>query len=198
MSGLPPIERPLVPGFFLAGFADATGRLMGERRDRTRRRLVEVAVAVAELGGYVLGADPGDARGLARLLAEAEARAAEAVGRITAGVFPPGAADRASLALALAVQLVLGRSHRAEARRTAAAMGELIVSAIDAAEAAHEQGEATEPEGPAATQPPTAPRVPAPSGAGALEVRPPGSLRFRAPWRPSRRSPGSSPPAPGR
>ena len=44
------LERPLVPRFLLAGFADATGQLIAERRDRTRRRLVLVDAAVAELG----------------------------------------------------------------------------------------------------------------------------------------------------
>jgi hypothetical protein len=135
----PALERPLVPRFLLAGFADATGQLMAERRDRTRRRLVAVDTAVAELGGYELGAGRADTGALGRLLAEAEARAAEAVQRITAGAFPPRGPDRASLALVLGVQLLLGRYHRAEAGRAAALVGQLIVSTIEEAEAAEEE-----------------------------------------------------------
>ena len=86
------LERPLVPRFLLAGFADATGQLIAERRDRTRRRLVLVDAAVAELGRYALADDRSDAPALARLLAEVEARGAEAVQRITAGTFPPAGA----------------------------------------------------------------------------------------------------------
>ncbi len=104
---------------------------MAERRDRTRRRLILVDAAVAELGRYTLAAARAEAPALARLLAEAEARAAEAVRRITAGAFPPLGADRASLALVLAVQLLLGRYHRAEAVRAATLVGQLIVSTIE-------------------------------------------------------------------
>ena len=111
------LERPLVPRFLLAGFADPTGQLIAERRDRTRRRLVLVDAAVAELGRYALADDRSDAPALARLLAEMEARGDEAVQRITAGAFPPREPDRAALALVLAAQLLLGRYHRAEAGR---------------------------------------------------------------------------------
>jgi Protein of unknown function (DUF4238) len=142
------LERPLVPRFLLAGFADATGQLMAERRDRTRRRLVAVDAAVGEIGGYELAAGRTDAGALGRLLAEAEARAAEALQRMTAGAFPPREHDRASLALVLAVQLLLGRYHRAEAGRAATLVGQLIVSTIEEAEAAgeeSEEGEAADP-----------------------------------------------------
>jgi Protein of unknown function (DUF4238) len=150
----PALERPLVPRFLLAGFADATGQLMAERRDRTRRRLVLVDAAVAELGRYSLAPARADAAALASLLAEAEARAAEAARRITAGAFPPLGIDRASLALVLAGQLVLGRYHRAEAGRAATVVGQLIVSTIEDAdeddedddEAAEETAEETEAE----------------------------------------------------
>ena len=150
----PALERPLVPRFLLAGFADATGQLMAERRDRTRRRLVLVDAAVAELGRYSLAPARADAAALASLLAEAEARAAEAARRITAGAFPPLGTDRASLALVLAGQLVLGRYHRAEAGRAATVVGQLIVSTIEDAdeddedddEAAEETAEETEAE----------------------------------------------------
>jgi hypothetical protein len=140
----PALARPLVPRFLLAGFADATGQLMAERRDRTRRRLVAVDAAVGEIGGYELAAGRADADALGRILAEAEARAAEALERITGGAFPPPDPDRASLALVLAVQLLLGRYHRAEAGRAATLVGRLIVSTIEDAEAAGEDSEEAE------------------------------------------------------
>ena len=124
------LRRPLVPRFLLAGFADPGGQLMAERRDRTRRRLVPVDAAVAELGSYSFPPDRADAPALARLLAEGDARAAEAVRRITTGLFPPGEPDRASPALVLAGQLLL-RHHRAEAGRAATVVGQLIVSTIE-------------------------------------------------------------------
>jgi hypothetical protein len=144
----PALARPLVPRFLLAGFADAAGQLMAERRDRTRRRLVAVDAAVAELGHYELAAGRADADPLGRLLAEAEARAGETVRRITTGAFPPREPERASLALVLAVQLLLGRYHRAEAGRAATLVGQLIVSTIEEVEAAEEESEearATDP-----------------------------------------------------
>ena len=133
------LARPLVPRFLLASFADTTGQLMAERRDRTRRRLLSADAAVEELGDYTLPADHAAAPALARLLAEAEERAAHAILQVTAGVFPPREADRASLALVLAVQLLLGRFHRAAAARTAALVGQLIVSTIEETEAAREE-----------------------------------------------------------
>jgi Protein of unknown function (DUF4238) len=143
----PAPARPLVPRFLLAGFADGAGQLMAERRDRTRRRLVAVDAAVAELGAYAFAPERAEANALARLLAEAETRAGEALRRITVGAFPPRGPDRANLALVLAVQLLLGRYHRAEAGRAATVVGQLIVSTIEEAEAASEdEGEASEDE----------------------------------------------------
>jgi hypothetical protein len=146
------LERPLVPRFLLAGFGDAAGQLMAERRDRTRRRLVSADAAVGELGGYMLPTEHADGPALARLFAEAEAGAADAVLRAIGGTFPPRGADRASLALVLAVQLLLGRFHRAAAARTAALVGQLIVATIEEAEAARaESSEEEEEEDPEAT-----------------------------------------------
>src|SRR5262245_8056111 len=139
------LERPLVPRFLLAGFADGAGQLMAERRDRTRRRLVAVDAAVAELGGYALSPTRPAAAPLARLLAEVDAQAAEAILQITTGAFPPTERDRASLALVLATQLLLGRYHRAEAGRAASLVGQLIVSTIEAA--SDDESEKGEPEG---------------------------------------------------
>jgi hypothetical protein len=159
------LERPLVPRFLLAGFADSTGQLMAERRDRTRRRLILIDAAVAELGRYSLPPARASAPALAGLLAEAEARAAEAARRITAdGAFPPVGVDRASLALVLAGQLLLGRYHRAEAGRAATLVGQLIVSTIEdaeeeeeddaeAAEAPESEAELPDPEPPPARKP---------------------------------------------
>jgi Protein of unknown function (DUF4238) len=184
VSAPPLLERPLVPRFLLAGFAGPGDQLMAERRDRTRRRLVRVDTAVAELGAYSLLADRADAPMLARLLAEAEARAAEVVLGITGGAFPPREGDRASLALVLAVQLLLGRYHRGEAVRAAALAGQLIVSTIEEREAASEESEeaaeadeaeGSESEDPAGeeTELPVAAR-PDPPDEGAAEVMLPG------------------------
>lgn len=145
------LERPLVPRFLLAGFADATGQLMAERRDRTRRRLVQVDAAVTELGRYAVPPDHADGPALARLLAEVEARASAAVQRIRSGAFPPQAEDRAGLALVLAGQLLLGRYHRAEAGRAATLVGQLIVSTIEGAEAADEELDDAEDDAPEST-----------------------------------------------
>jgi len=142
------LERPLVPRFLLAGFADPTGQLMAERRDRTRRRLVLVDAAVAELGRYAVPTDHAAASALGRLLAEVEARASAAVQRIRGGAFPPQGEDRASLALVLAGQLLLGRYHRAEAGRAATLVGQLIVSTIEGAETAGEEAEDEEADAP--------------------------------------------------
>ena len=167
------LERPLVPRFLLAGFADPTGQLIAERRDRTRRRLVLVDAAVAELGRYALADDRSDAPALARLLAEMEARGDEAVQRITAGTFPPREPDRAALALVLAAQLLLGRYHRAEAGRVATLVGQIIVSTIEEAQGEEEEAgvaedeseeadvDAPEGEGPAAHDAPDARKPPA-------------------------------------
>lgn len=127
-------ERPLVPAFFLTGFADAQGRLMAERRDRTRRQLSSPASAAAALGTYTVPARAPAAAALGRLLDAAEADAAAAVGRIVAGEFPPAPPDRRCLALVLAVQVLLGRAHRAEAARVAALLEQLIVSRFEEAE----------------------------------------------------------------
>ena len=169
----PALERPLVPRFLLAGFADATGQLMAERRDRTRRRLILVDAAVAELGRYSLPPARSDAPALAGLLAEAEARAAEAARRITAGAFPPLGIDRASLALVLAGQLVLGRYHRAEAGRAATVVGQLIVSTIEAADEDEEDDEEAAEEKEAESKRP-APDPPAVRGAREPDVLLPG------------------------
>jgi hypothetical protein len=168
-------SRPLVPGFLLAGFADRAGQLMAERRDRTRRRLVPLGTALAELGSY-RPVPPGGAAPLAAVLADAEARAAAAVSRVVAGAFPPTGPERASLALVLALQLCLGRGHRAAVRRTAELVGQLIVSTLEEAAAAREaEEEPGEGEGPAATgggaagPGPGAPEA-GPAGPAALEV----------------------------
>jgi hypothetical protein len=129
--------RALVPPFLLAAFADAAGQLMAERRDRTRRRLLSCDAVLADLGTYRVLGDAPTAAALGRLLDQAETTAARAVERICAGAFPPRGTDRASLAVVLAVQLVLGRRHRAEAARAAALVGGVIATTIEELEAAH-------------------------------------------------------------
>jgi hypothetical protein len=169
------LERPLVPRFLLAGFADATGQLMAERRDRTRRRLVAIDAAVTELGRYTVPADHVDGPALGRVLAEVEARASAAAARIRGGTFPPGIPDRASLALALAGQLLLGRYHRAEAGRAATLVGRLIVSTIEEGETTEEgpeDAEAESEESPSAEPAPDLEDAPA----GRLAARPPDVL----------------------
>jgi Protein of unknown function (DUF4238) len=149
------LARPLVPRFLLGGFADAAGQLMAERRDRTRRRLISADAAVGELGGYTLATEHAATPALAGLFADAEARAADAVLRAIGGTFPPRGADRASLALVLAVQLLLGRFHRAAAARTAALVGQLIVATIEEAEAARaESSEEEDPDDAGTAEPP--------------------------------------------
>ena len=171
------LERPLVPRFLLAGFADATGQLMAERRDRTRRRLVQVDAAVTELGRYAVPPDHADAPALARLLAEVEARASAAVQRIRGGAFPPQAEDRAGLALALAGQLLLGRYHRAEAGRAATLVGQLIVSTIEGAETEDEELDDAEDDAPESAGDEPEPDSPEdPTSAGDPAARPPDVL----------------------
>ena len=114
------------------------------------------------------------------------ARGAEAVQRITAGAFPPRESDRASLALVLAAQLLLGRYHRAEAGRVATLVGQIIVSTIEeaeeeeeeagVAEEASEETDVDEPErGASAAAAPSGSRKPdATGGAGAPDVLLPG------------------------
>jgi hypothetical protein len=150
MSDAAPGSRPIVPAFLLRGFAGPSGELMAERRDRTRRRLVPVADVLAGLGAYAAPAGRPGSRELVRVLAEAEARAETGVAAMLAGQFPPAPAARASLALVLAVQLLLGRQHRTLARRAAKLVGQLIAATIEEteaarAEAAGEPASAAEP-----------------------------------------------------
>jgi hypothetical protein len=170
------LERPLVPRFLLAGFADGGGQLMAERRDRTRRQLITVDAAVTALGRYVVPADHATGPALGRLLADVEARASAAVEQIRGGTFPPPVADRATVALVLAGQLLLGRYHRAEAGRAATLVGQLIVSTIEGGEATGEgpgDAETEAAESPSA-EPATEPQGDHPTGSHA--ARPPDVL----------------------
>ncbi|MGH7266808.1 MAG: hypothetical protein ACREMB_18460, partial [Candidatus Rokuibacteriota bacterium] len=115
--------RPLVPRFLLDPFADDAGRVMVERRDRSRRLLLPAEGAAAEAGGY----DPGGPE-LARTLDAAEARARETLRAIVAGTFPVGGEDRRALSLFLGIRLLLARGHRAERARAAETIGALVVT----------------------------------------------------------------------
>ena len=169
------LERPLVPRFLLAGFADADRPAHGgaagphpppagpRRRRRGRARAVRAAGRPCRCARRSRASSPRWRRGRPRPSSgsrPAPSRRAES--------------DRASLALVLAAQLLLGRYHRAEAGRVATLVGQLIVSTIEEAEddggASAEETEATdEPEsaGDEATAAPEAPedRKPAASGA---------------------------------
>jgi hypothetical protein len=145
-----PTRHRLVPGFLLARFADETGRILAERRDRSRRLTLPASSAGVEAGSYTVAAARPRARELDRLLAEIEARAADAVARLVSGPFPPAPADRAALALFFAVQLLLGPGHRAAVAQMAAALGEMIGAALEQIEeAAADDDEATPGEPPA-------------------------------------------------
>jgi hypothetical protein len=117
----PAPRHPIVPPALLAGFADAAGQVLLERRDRLRRRRVPVAEAAGEMGAYRVAEGPG-AAGLARLLAGGEEAADAARERLVAGAFPPPPADRAALALWIALRLRLGRGARARLAEVAAGL----------------------------------------------------------------------------
>jgi hypothetical protein len=117
--------HPRVPVALLARFADASGRLMAERRDRSRRVTLTPAEAAARTGAWRAGPSP-IAAALAVSLERVDAAASDAIGRLLGGAFPPERADRACLALFVAVRLVLGRGYRAALVRTAEALGEAI------------------------------------------------------------------------
>lgn len=124
-------RRPLVPAFLLRPFADATGRLIMERRDRARRLLVPVEEAVAEIGTYRVAEPAGAQGGLDRVLGEIEARAAEALRAVLAGTFPPAGADRAALSVFVAVQILTGRGHRQELADAAEALDAVITPILE-------------------------------------------------------------------
>jgi hypothetical protein len=185
MTGIAPAPRPLVPAFLLRGFTSSAGELMAERRDRTRRRLVALGDVVAELGAYDAPAGRPASRELMRVLAEAEAGAEAGVAAMLAGRFPPAPSERASLALVLAVQLLLGRQHRVLARRAAKLVGQLITATIEETEAARAEAEgagepssAAEPAGEAREGPepageaPERPEPSEPEAAGAPDPTP--------------------------
>jgi hypothetical protein len=121
----PPVRRPLVPAALLARFADEGGRLLAERRDRARRLALSVDEATAQVGVFsVVAVD------LASRLAAVEERAMAAIDGMLAGAFPPRGADRAGLALYLALQLRLERGYRVPMARAADILEELIVSRL--------------------------------------------------------------------
>jgi hypothetical protein len=121
--------RPRVPVALLGRFADATGRLMAERRDRSRRATLTPAEAAARTGTWRPGPSPA-AAALAEALERVDAGADDAIGRLLAGRFPPAGPDRARLAMFVALRLVLGRGYRAELARTAEALGEAITGGL--------------------------------------------------------------------
>ena len=127
-------RRHRVPPFLLGRFADASGRVMAERRDRGRRLTLAAGEAAAQAGAYTVTSSQGSAD-LARLLARIEERAAGALDRMVGGAFPPPGADRAHLSVFLSVALLLGRGYRAGVARTAEILSEPIVAAMQEMEA---------------------------------------------------------------
>jgi hypothetical protein len=141
----PSLRRPIVPPGLLARFADASGRVMAERRDRSRRLLLPPAEAAAEAGFYTPEGPPGEAAPLVELLDRVDRRAQAAIDEIVTGAFPPPAETRAGLALFVAVQLVLGRTHRERLTQAALVLGQLIGSSLPDDEAGEEEGPGPEP-----------------------------------------------------
>jgi uncharacterized protein DUF4238 len=121
----PIVSCRVVPEFLLRRFADPVGRLMAERRDRSRRLTLSVAQAAEEAGVYAASAAVG------RLADEVEARAERVVSAMVAGAFPPPADDRAYLAVFLALQLALARSHRAAAVQNAGILDRIIAASLE-------------------------------------------------------------------
>lgn len=119
----------IVPESLLRRFADDTGRVMIERRDRGRRRLADLGEAAAAGGVYTV-AEGARAAALARLLAETDLGAADAIDRILAGAFPPARADRTHLALFVAVRLLLGRAQRQAFTETVSILGEVAAASL--------------------------------------------------------------------
>jgi hypothetical protein len=115
----------VVPVSLLRRFADDTGHVMAERRDRNRRETLTVEEAAARSGAYEVVAKPGG-EPLAALLARVERAAAAAIDRLVAGAFPPAGEDRSALAVFVAFRLVLGGGYRAGLARTAALLGHVI------------------------------------------------------------------------
>jgi hypothetical protein len=123
----PSRRRPIVPELLLRRFADDTGRVLMERRDRSRRRVVAVGEAAAESGLYaVLPGGPGGS--LEALLDRVEQLASRAIDRVVAGDFPPRAEARGALAVLVALTLVLGRGQRAAITARASLLGQVIES----------------------------------------------------------------------
>ncbi|HEV8310739.1 MAG TPA: DUF4238 domain-containing protein [Methylomirabilota bacterium] len=137
-------RRRLVPDSFLSRFADGAGRLMAERRDRNRRLLLSVEEATAMAGFYEVAGSGAEPRNLARQLDRIEVRAADVIGQMLEGAFPPVGENRAYLALFVAFQLQLGRGHRETLARTAELLTELIVANLrERPEAVEDAGEGT-------------------------------------------------------
>lgn len=135
------IRRPVLPAVLLARFADGTGQVIAERRDRGRRLLVPIAQAAADAGAFAVSPGGTSAPALDRLLGEVDARAGGAIEALLGGAFPPAPGDRAALALLLALQLLVGRGHRERAMRAAALLGQVIAGNLPDAEDAEETEE---------------------------------------------------------
>jgi hypothetical protein len=150
-------EHRLVPEFVLARFADGFGRVMAERRDRTRRVLLSVPEAAAQAGLYRL-AGAGAPADLGGLVGRIEEGALRTVTQMTAGAFPPADEDRRCVALFLALALVLGRHYREGFTRAVALLAAHLDSRLEElADALDAPGEAEAPQPGPVSGPPSAP-----------------------------------------
>lgn len=117
---------------------------MMERRDRSRRLTASVPEAAAAAGAYTVMPAEGAARNLGAFLRHVEERAADVIEQMLAGAFPPKGGDRATLALFVAVQLLLGATPRAAFAQAVTLLTKLVVSKIPEGE-----DEPDDPPGPA-------------------------------------------------
>jgi hypothetical protein len=158
--GEPP-GRPIVPLGLLARFGAseatavaASGQLIMERRDRTRRVLASVEEAGRVAGAFRLERPSGDEPGtgadaptrLTRLLADVDAAAEAALEGVVAGRFPPTPAERPRIALFVALRLLLGRGARVGQQAASSALAEVVENAVGLALARSEEGEDDEDE----------------------------------------------------
>jgi len=157
----------LVPAFLLRRFADEAGRVLVERRDRSRRLILSPDQAAADSGAYTVGPGAGAPGGLEPLLSRIEAGAPAAIERMVGGAFPPAEADRACLSVLFGLQLLLAPGPRAAAAQAVSVLGEIVGAGVEQLEqAAAEAEEDDAPDTPEASDAPDG--LPAPEAAHVL------------------------------
>jgi hypothetical protein len=157
-------RHALVPEFLLRRFADEAGRILVERRDRSRRLVLSPGQAAADSGGYTVGPGAGAPEGLEPLLSRIEAGAPAAIERMVGGPFPPAEAARACLSVFFGLRLLLAPGPRAAAAQAVGVLGEIVGAGVEQlAEAAAEAEESEAPDPPdtpEASEAPDAPPAP--------------------------------------